>query len=92
MPEETDVCFNGKENVNPSSLLLSSESSEPSPSFSMNSFNEEAMKSKRSCKKQKSITFHYIERTPSPKENRESQRNTTRAEDYVTLPVLVIRC
>lgn len=49
MPEETDICFTGKENVNPSSLLLSGESLELSP-FSMNSFSEEAMKSKRSYK------------------------------------------
>lgn len=50
MPEETDICLTGKENVNPSSLLMPIENSEPSPSLSMKSFNEEAMKSKRSCK------------------------------------------
>ena len=60
MPEETDICFTGKENVNPSSLLLSGESSEPSPSFSMNSFNEEAMKSKRSCKQQNQLHSNSI--------------------------------
>ena len=55
MPEDTDICFTGKENVNPSSLL-SCEILEPSPSLAMNSFNEEAMKSKRSCKQQNQLT------------------------------------
>ena len=49
-PDDIDVCFTGKENVNPSSLLVS-EVSESSPSLSTNSFNDEAMKSKRSCNK-----------------------------------------
>lgn len=47
MPDETDNCFTGKEKVNPRSLLLSSDISEPSPSFSTKSFNAEAIKSKR---------------------------------------------
>jgi len=49
MPEETDICFTGNENVNPSSLL-SCEILEPSPSLAMKSFNEDAIKSKRSCR------------------------------------------
>lgn len=58
VPDDTDICFTGKENVNPSSLLLSNESSEISPSLSMNSFNDEAIKSNRSCKQLKHISFH----------------------------------
>ena len=56
MPDETEVCFTGNENVNPSSLLLTDESS-GSPSFSTNSFSEEAIKSNRSCH-QKNTNFN----------------------------------
>jgi len=55
MPEETDICFTGKENVNPSSLLPC-EILEPSPSLTMKSFNEDAIKSKRSCRQQNQST------------------------------------
>lgn len=48
MPEETDICFTGKEKVNPRSLLLSSEFLVPSSSLSTNSFNDNAIKLKRS--------------------------------------------
>lgn len=51
MPDKTDVCFTGNENVNPSSLLLTGENSEFCASFSTNSLSDEAIKSKRSCKK-----------------------------------------
>jgi len=54
MPEETDICFTGKENVNPSSLL-SCEILETSP-LAMKSFNEDAIKSKRSCRQQNQST------------------------------------
>ena len=73
MPEETDICFTGKENVNPSSLLLSSESSEAFPSFSMNSFNEEAMKSKRSCKQQNQLHSTILKEPPAPKRKGEAR-------------------
>jgi hypothetical protein len=56
MPEETDICFIGKENVKPSSLL-SCEVMEPS-SLAMSSFNDDAIKSKRSCKHK--IQFNVI--------------------------------
>jgi hypothetical protein len=56
-PEETDICLTGKENVKPSSLL-SCEVLEPLPSLAMNSFNDEAIKSKRSCKHE--IQFNLI--------------------------------
>ena len=54
MPEETDICFTGKEKVKPSSLR-SSEILEPSPSFAMNSSNEDAIKSKRSWRQQNQL-------------------------------------
>ena len=73
MPEQTDICFTGKENVNPSSLLLSSESSEPSPSLSMNSFTEEAMKSKRSCKKQIQLHSTILKEPKKKKKYKEHQ-------------------
>ena len=48
MPDERDVCFTGKEKVNPRSLLLSGVFSDSSSSFSTNSFNDKAIKSKSS--------------------------------------------
>lgn len=53
MPDNTDICFTGNENVNPSSILLTADSSENPSSFSTNSFRDEAIKSKRSCQKKK---------------------------------------
>jgi len=47
-PELRDVCFTGKENVNPSSLV---ETGESFPSFfSTNCLNDAAIKSNSSCK------------------------------------------
>lgn len=62
-PDEADVCLTGKENVNPSSLLLGANWS-GSSTFSTNSFSDEAIKSNRSCKqeprigKKKHIKWH----------------------------------
>lgn len=50
VPDETDVCLTGKENVNPSSLVMSSECSGTSLSLSTNSFSDEAIKLNRSCR------------------------------------------
>lgn len=48
IPEETDVCFTGKEKVNPRSLFLLAKDSEFSPSLSTNFFKDDAIKSKSS--------------------------------------------
>lgn len=47
IPEDTDICLTGKENVNPSSLLFDG-SSNSLPSLSRKRSNTDAMKSKRS--------------------------------------------
>lgn len=59
MPDETDVCFTGKENVKPSSLLLTGENSEFCASLSTNCLSDEAIKSKRSCKQKKHHFLNY---------------------------------
>lgn len=65
-PDEADVCLTGKENVNPSSLLLAATWS-GSLAFSTNCFSDEAIKSKRSYKQETWIGKWHIKRQPISK-------------------------
>lgn len=92
MPDETEDCFTGNENVKPSSLLPGEGCSEKLPSFSMKSFSDDAMKSKRSYTWQKKVKTVDLYQIKQKKLVFAGRYQKIRSTNSATLLVLVIRC
>lgn len=80
-PDEMEFCLVGKENVKPRSLFPPRRTSESFP-LSINSFNDEAIKSNRSCNKAM-FGVNDIIRTKQSLNKPHAGTTTSRGNSYI---------